>query len=100
METAEEDVRPVELPLFCATVEVLRIRMFEVEADQVDACGAEVIREEHRPISVGEAPEIPKGSEGRGLRCRHGRPGESEIFQDLFVERLPGLEFHPNPRGA
>src|SRR2546422_755722 len=76
METAEEDVRPVELPLFCAAVDVLGIRMFEVEADQVDLRGAEVIREEHRPISVREASEIPKASDGPGLRCRHGRPGE------------------------
>src|SRR3989449_9383287 len=76
METSEEDVRPVELPLFRATVEVLRIRMFKVEADQMNKRGAEVIREEPRPISVREASEVPKASEGLGLRCRHGRPGE------------------------
>src|SRR5881296_768951 len=76
METSEEDVRPIELPLFRATVEVLRIRMLEVEADQMNKRGAEVIREEHRPISVREASEVPKASEGFGLRCRHGRPGE------------------------
>src|SRR5207244_9991707 len=75
METSEEDVRPVELPLLRAAVEVLRIRMLEVEANQADAGGAEVIREEHGPISVREASEVPKASEGLGLRCRHGRPG-------------------------
>src|SRR5436309_15502687 len=76
MEAAEEDVRPVELPLFRAAIEVLRIRMFEVEANQVDARGAEVIREEDRPISVREASEIPEASKGPGLRRRHRRPGE------------------------
>src|SRR5438094_691316 len=25
-------------------------------------------------------------------------PGEAEVFPNLFVERLPGLEFHPKPR--
>src|SRR5256886_6032225 len=76
MQAAEEDVRPVELPLLRAAVEVFRIRMFEVEADQVDAGGAEVIREEDRPISVREAAEIPETSKGPGLRRRHRRPGE------------------------
>src|SRR2546422_11178923 len=76
MQTAEEDVRPVELPLLRVAVEVFRIRMFEVEADQMDARGAEVIREEDRPISVGEAAEIPKAPRGPGLRRRDRRPGE------------------------
>src|SRR2546430_10289465 len=76
MQAAEEDVRPVELPLLRAAVEVFRIRMFEVEADQVDAGGAEVIREEDRPISIREAAEIPKASKGPGLRRRHRGTGE------------------------
>src|SRR2546426_3556988 len=76
METSEEDVRPVELPLLRAAVEVLRIRMLEVEANQADAGGAEVIREEHGPISVREATEIPEASKGPRLRGRHCRPGE------------------------
>src|SRR5438093_2499961 len=76
MEASQEDVRPVELSLFRSAIEVLHIRMFEVEADQVDACGAEVIREEDRPISVRETAEIPEASKGPGLRGRHRRPGE------------------------
>src|SRR3989475_12852220 len=76
MQAAEEDVRPVELPLLRAAVEVFRIRMFEVETDQVDAGGAEVTREEDRPISVREAAEIPEASKGPGLRGRHRRPEE------------------------
>src|SRR5436309_5266122 len=74
MEAPEEDVRPVELPLFRAAVEVLRIRMFEVEADQTDARGAEVVREEHRPISIRKAAEVPQAPEGPGLRRRHRCP--------------------------
>src|SRR2546426_10736821 len=76
MEASEKDVRPVELSLFRSAIEVLRIRMFKVEADQMNARGAEVIREEHRPISVGEAAEIPKAPRGLGLRRRDRRPGE------------------------
>src|SRR5439155_1649368 len=76
MEAPEEDVRPVELPLFRAAVEVLRIRMFEVEADQTDARGAEMVCEEHRPISIRKAAEVPQASEGPGLRRRHRCPGE------------------------
>src|SRR2546430_5345420 len=215
MEASQEYVRSYELPLLRAAFEVLRIRMFEVETDQVNPRGSEVIREEGRPIPIREAAEIPKAPEGPGLRRRHRRtgeprgplphrrpvvpvtvdhrdrsldirfhlirhrpvqighedgreetflkrdrgglvrgnedpagpadfmrdvrtvpghrnflpsddlskarfgnpiptkelvelnsnrlvllPGEDEIFQDLFVERLPGIEFHPNPRGA
>src|SRR5438445_12990340 len=75
METAEEDVRPVQLSLFRAPVEVLCVRILEVEADQADACGAEVIREEHGPISVREASAIPQASDSPGLCRRHRRPG-------------------------
>src|SRR5437773_12509135 len=76
METSQEDVGPVELPLLRAAVEVLRIRMFEVETDQVNPRGAEVIREQDRPISVREAAEIMEAPEGPGLRRRHRRTGE------------------------
>src|SRR5947199_10387193 len=77
MEAPEEDVRPIELPLFCAAVEVLRIWMFEVEADQADARGAEMVCEEHRPIPIRKAAEVPQASEGPGLRRRHRCPGET-----------------------
>src|SRR2546425_11356883 len=46
--------------------------MLEVETDQMDARGAEMIREEHRPISVREAAEIPEPSGWPGLRRRDG----------------------------
>src|SRR3989441_10668756 len=88
METAEEDVRPVQLSLFRAAVEGLCTRMLEVEADQADACGAEVIREEHGPISVREASEIPKASDGPGLCLRHRPPGGP---RGPLYHRRPGV---------
>src|SRR5213594_3198163 len=88
MQAAEEDVRPVELSLLRAAIEVFRIRMFEIETDQVDAGGAEVIREEDRPISVREASEIPETSKGPGLCCRRGRGS---------LRSLPRRSLSPDP---
>src|SRR5437899_12017650 len=106
METAEEDVRPVQLSLFRAAVEVLCVRILEVEADQADACGAEVIREEDRPISIREASEIPKASDRPGLCRRHRRPGEPRrplSYRRSVVamamdhrDRYLGIRFHLN----
>src|SRR5437870_12265913 len=105
MQAAEEDVRPIELSLLRAAVEVFRIRMFEVETDQVDAGGAEVIREEYRPISVLEASEIPEASNRPGLRRRHRRPEEprgplmhrqSVVLVSVDIhDRSIDIHFHP-----
>src|SRR5213078_3141362 len=64
---AEEDVGPVELSLLRSRVEVLRARMFEVESDQTNPSGTEVVREEHGSVAVRESAEVAQGSHRPGL---------------------------------
>src|SRR5438046_10117209 len=41
--------------------------MFEVETDQTNPSGTEVVREEHRSIAVRESAEVAQGSHRPGL---------------------------------
>src|SRR5205823_14395201 len=57
-------------------VDVLRTRVLEIEADQVDAGRPKMVREKDGPIAIGESAEIPQASGGPRLGRGHRLAGE------------------------
>src|SRR3990170_3273583 len=58
VQRVDQDVRPVEFPLLHLAVLVLRTRVLEVESNEEEARGPQMVREERRAVPVREAAKV------------------------------------------